>query len=175
MRYLPHREYKWILHLVDHWCKFQFVSPLVSKSASDVANALEKWVFPIIGLPSIVQSDNGREFVNQVIESVVATWPGQVQLVSGRPHHPQSQGLVEQAHYTLERMMSAKILDSGAEHPPWIDWLPHITCKYVCGYIHHTLNYDIKLVIFHRYSTLKFMMQQSTLRMYWYLGNLQGL
>ena len=67
----------------------------------------------------------------EVIESVVATWPGQVQLVSGRPRHLQSQGLVEQAHYTLERMMSAKISDSGVEHPPWVDWLPHITCKYV--------------------------------------------
>lgn len=96
----------------------------------DVAGALHTWVFPVMGLPSILQSDNGREFINKVIDEVVATWPGQVQLVSGRPRHPQSQGLVEQAHYTLERMLSAKITErSDVAQPPWADWLPHITCK----------------------------------------------
>ena len=129
MRHLPHGNYKWILHVVDHWSKFHFIFLLISKSAADVANALHKWVFPVMGLPSILQSDNGREFVNKLIEEVVGTWPGQVQLVSGRPRHPQSQGLVEQAHYTMERMISAKRADTGAEQPPWADWLPHITCK----------------------------------------------
>ena len=129
MRHLPDSNYKWILHIVDHWSKFHFSFPLAHKRAVEVASALHQWVFPIMGLPAILQSDNGREFVNSVIEEVVATWPGQVQLVSGRPRHPQSQGLVEQAHYTLERMLSAKIAESGATQPPWADWLPHITCK----------------------------------------------
>jgi len=134
MRHLPHNGYKWILHLVDHWSKFHFAYPLVSKSARDVAEALRKWVFPVMGLPSILQSDNGREFVNKLIEEVVASWPGQVQLVSGRPRHPQSQGLIEQAHYTLERMISARTAESANKQPSWSDWLPHITCK--CMYMY---------------------------------------
>ena len=128
MRHLPHGSYKWILHIVDHWSKFHFAFPLAQKSATDVAGALHKWVFPVMGLPSILQSDNGQEFINKVIDEVVATWPGQVQLVSGRPRHPQSQGLVEQAHYTLDGMLSTKITESGVAQPPWADWLPHITC-----------------------------------------------
>ncbi|KAL5493961.1 hypothetical protein EMCRGX_G015214 [Ephydatia muelleri] len=86
MRHLPHDGFKWILHIVDHWSKFTFAFPLAQKSAKEVTSALEKWVFPFIGLPSIIQSDNGREFVNKLIEEVVASWPG-----SGRPRHPQSQ------------------------------------------------------------------------------------
>ena len=129
MRHLPHGDYKWIVHVVDHWSKFQFIYLLTCKSATDVANALHKWVVPVMGLPSVLQSDNGRELINSVIEELVAAAPGQVQLVSGRPRHPQSQGLVEQAHYTMERMISVKISESGVEHPPWSDWLPHITCK----------------------------------------------
>ena len=129
MRHLPHGEYKWILHLVDHWSKFNLAFPLVQKSAKEVANALERWVFPVMGLLSILHSDNGREFVNKLIEEVLATWPGLVQLVSGRSRHPQSQGLVEQAHYTMERMLSAKNVESGSKSPPWTDWLPHIVCK----------------------------------------------
>ena len=129
MRHLPDKDYKWILQLVDHWSKFNFAFPLFQKSAKDVANALEKWVFPVMGLPRILQSDNGREFVIKLVDEVLATWSGQLQPVSGRPCHPQSQGLVEQAHYTLERMISAKIVESGSKSSPWIDWLPHIVCK----------------------------------------------
>ena len=47
-----------------------------------MTNALEKWIFPILGLPTILHSDNGREFVNHLIEDVLATCPGAVQLVS---------------------------------------------------------------------------------------------
>ena len=59
MRHLPDKEFKWILQVVDHWSKFNFAYPLVQKSAADESNALEKWVFPVIGLTSIIQSDNG--------------------------------------------------------------------------------------------------------------------
>ena len=112
--------------MVDHWSNNFSTASQDSRRCSGCPPEV---VVPSCGIPSIIQSDNGREFVNKLIEEVVATWPGQVQLVSGRPRHPQSQGLVEQAHYTLERMISAKIAESGAEHPPWADWLPHITCK----------------------------------------------
>ena len=98
-RHLPHDGNKWILHIVDHWSKFNVAYPLPQKTAKKVTNALEKWIFPIFGLPTILHSDNGREFVNHLIEDVLATWPRAVQLVSGRRRHPQSQGLVEQAHY----------------------------------------------------------------------------
>lgn len=130
MRHMPHNGQKWILHIVDHWSKFHLAFPITSKSAIDVAHVLQKHVFPVFGLPSILHSDNGREFVNKLIGEVVSMWPGQVQLVSGRPRHPQSQGLIEQAHYTLERMISAKVVEDGSKSPPWTNWLPYIVCKY---------------------------------------------
>ena len=85
--------------------------------------------FPYFGLPSIIQSDNGKEFVNAVLKKVVQQWPGKVQLISGRPRHPQSQGLVEQAHHTLERMIAAKMQEDKQQKPAWSKWLPHIICE----------------------------------------------
>ena len=70
---------------------------------------MANYVFPVFGLPAIIHS-NGKEFVNKLIQDVVSTWPGYVQLISGCSCHPQSQGLVEQAHYTL---VSAKVVECG--------------------------------------------------------------
>ena len=83
MGHLPHDGNKWILHTVGHWAKFNLAYPLPHKTAKEVTNAVEKWY--IFGLPTILHSDNGREFVNHLIEDVLATWPGAAQLVSGRP------------------------------------------------------------------------------------------
>ena len=129
MRHMPHNGHNWILHVIDHWSKFNFAVPLQHKTADNVTQGLQIYVFPVIGLQSIIHSDNGREFVNELIAEVVSSWPGQVQLVSGRPRHPQSQGLVEQAHYTLERMITAKVVECKDQSPPWTEWLPHIVCK----------------------------------------------
>eukprot|EP00731_Ephydatia_muelleri_P032771 Em0024g315a len=47
-------------------------------------------------------------------------------LVSGRPRHPQSEGLVERAHQTIHKKMAAEISASGMKTLPWSDWLPRI-------------------------------------------------
>ena len=52
----------------------------------------------------ILQSDNGREFVNEVIPKVMSMWTDVV-IVHGRPRHPQSQGSVERANQDVEIML----------------------------------------------------------------------
>ena len=64
MRHMPHNGQK---HIVDHWSKFHLALPTTSKSAVDVAHVLQKHVFPVFGLPNILHSDNGCEFVNKLI------------------------------------------------------------------------------------------------------------
>ena len=56
MRHMPDKDQKWILHVVDHWSKFHFAIPLTSKSAQSVSQALQKHVFPVIGLPSLLHA-----------------------------------------------------------------------------------------------------------------------
>ena len=129
MRHLPHGEMKWILHCVDHWSKFNFAYAIESKTAINVANVLNMQIFPYFGVPRILHSDNGREFVNHVIEGLQAMWHTEIQLVSGRPRHPQSQGLVERAHQTLQKKLGGGIMKSKLKTQPWSEWLPKIACK----------------------------------------------
>ncbi|KAL5515884.1 hypothetical protein EMCRGX_G001129 [Ephydatia muelleri] len=74
---------------------------------------VKKKGFQILNIPSLGARD-------------VLVIPVKEQLVSGRPRHPQSQGLVERAHQTLHKKMAAEISASGMKTPPWSDWLPRI-------------------------------------------------
>ncbi|KRZ00470.1 KRAB-A domain-containing protein 2, partial [Trichinella zimbabwensis] len=59
----------------------------------------------------ILQSDNGREFVNSVIKSLKKQWHDLV-LVNGRPRHSQSQGSVERANADVQDMLRCYLKDN---------------------------------------------------------------
>ena len=51
------------------------------KSGAEVALNLQNHVFLFVGVPKILHSDNGQEFVNRIVEHVVEQWPGDVAIV----------------------------------------------------------------------------------------------
>ena len=65
-RTCPDGEYNWIITVQDHFTKFVWLRPLRQKSGLEVARALLE-IFGEFGAPFILQSDNGREFRNQII------------------------------------------------------------------------------------------------------------
>ena len=79
---------------MDHFSTFHVLFPLHDKSASGIARMLSDRVFSVFDLPYLVQLDNGREFVNKILEETVQIWPGEAVLVNGRTRHAQSQGSV---------------------------------------------------------------------------------
>ena len=62
----PDREFKWILVYEDHLTKYCILLPGKTKTAAETADKL-MFIFSILAAPLILQSDNGREFVNQVL------------------------------------------------------------------------------------------------------------
>jgi len=57
----PDGEFKFLLTYIDHGTKLALSTAMTSKRANAVARVLLD-MFTIIGPPSILQSDNGREF-----------------------------------------------------------------------------------------------------------------
>ncbi len=109
MRSDPSKDgYKWIFHAMDHFTKLHILEPLFTKDAESVAKCLTGKIFPIFGLPKILQTDNGKEFVNKIIHGCIENWPGKCVIINGRPRHPQSQGLVEQERYCSKYVKSKK-------------------------------------------------------------------
>ncbi|XP_031344445.1 KRAB-A domain-containing protein 2-like [Photinus pyralis] len=97
--------YKFILVYQDHLTKFVQLRPLKTKRAEEVAYVLLD-IFTIFGAPSILQSDNGREFANCVITELCDMWQ-ELKMVHGKPRHSQSQGSVERCNQDVENMLSS--------------------------------------------------------------------
>ena len=99
-------------------------------NGEEVAINLETKVFAYFGPPKILQSDNGREFVNTIVHKLVQDWPGEVTIVNGRARHPQSQGLVERGDAKVEEMLACRFSENGSSDTSWTTWLPQIQCKF---------------------------------------------
>ena len=78
-----------------------------------MADCLMNYVFPVFGMPRILQMDNGKEFVNITIKVCLKSWSGNCSIINGRPRHPQTQGLIEQANGTVETMLRVLRADKG--------------------------------------------------------------
>ncbi len=82
--------------------------------ASAVALELFK-IFLMQGAPMVLQSDNGREFVNEVIKELKDLWPDCV-IVHGRSRHPQYNGGVERGNFDVEVMIGAWMRENNSVH-----------------------------------------------------------
>jgi len=65
----PDGEFRFISNHQDHLTKFVTLRPLRTKTAEEVALVLLN-VFTTFRTPCILQTDNGREFKNKLIESL---------------------------------------------------------------------------------------------------------
>ncbi|CAB4395070.1 unnamed protein product [Rhizophagus irregularis] len=101
LRQYSDNDFKYILHVREHFSRYSWAKPLTSKEPAAIAGILYE-IFCQFGPPIILQSDNGKEFTAQIIKNLVDLWPG-LKLVNGRPRHPQSQGLIERANSILEK------------------------------------------------------------------------
>ncbi|XP_044741234.1 SCAN domain-containing protein 3-like [Chrysoperla carnea] len=98
----PDLEYKWILLYKDVKTNFICLRPLQTKRASEVANELLK-IFLEIGAPHILQSSNGNEFVEQIIEELRCLWPECVQVRARRTLQ------IERSEKDIEELLRAWI------------------------------------------------------------------
>lgn len=98
MRHEPDEQFKWILHIKDHFSKWSSLFPLKSKIAAKVAGQMAIWI-GCYGVPEIQQCDNGRECKGILL---ILLQKRGIKVRNGRPRTPQIQGLVEQANGTMK-------------------------------------------------------------------------
>ena len=110
----PDGDLKWILVYQDHLTKFLKLRPVTPKRASEIAYQLLH-IFSIFGAPNILQSDNGKDFVNSVITELSTMWDG-LKMVHGKPRPSQSQGSVERPNKDIEDTLMTWLEPDSTSH-----------------------------------------------------------
>ena len=107
--------------IIDHFTKYKWGGTMTRKTMHEVADILVA-VFRAEGNCERWHCDNGKEFINHVVTHArkVLNIP---ELSSGRPRHPQCQGLVERANGTCKRKVlmacAAEGMKNGAKKWNW--------------------------------------------------------
>ena len=120
MRGDPDEESKWICHLRDHFSKYSVACPMPNKSSEEVVKVVVTWIMHL-GPPKILQSDNGTEFKGAL--TILLRQYG-IQVINGRPRHPQSQGMVKKANHILKDKIAA--WRSDHQSSSWVSSLPEV-------------------------------------------------
>lgn len=113
-------EFKWICHLRDHFSKYSVASPMPNKTSEEVVKVVLNWILHL-GPPKILQSDNGTEFKGAL--TLLLRRHG-IQVINGRPRHPQSQGMAEKGNHILKDKIAA--WRSDHQSSSWVSSLPEV-------------------------------------------------
>ena len=94
---------------------------LPDKTALSVADAFFQHVVCRFGMPSVIHSDQGREFENKVMQELCLLCGAHKTRTT--PYHPESDGLVERFNRTLLMMLA---MFAGENKDDWDDLLPAV-------------------------------------------------
>ena len=112
--------YNGVLIIVDVATRFVILRPYQTKSADEIA----RLIFTVMcnfGIPKVIQSDNGREFRNQLLKHLGKLAHTQLRFTT--PYHPRGNGVVER--YVQTATNTLKKLIRGEERD-WEQYIPAV-------------------------------------------------
>ncbi|KAL6738274.1 hypothetical protein Aduo_011837 [Ancylostoma duodenale] len=116
---------KYVLVVVDHFSKWLGAYAIKDKSAATVATTLfHRWICENARWPRQLHTDQGTEFVNNVIEEL-ANVAG-IKVTSTKGYNSRENGLSERAIGTIQRMLKKKIENTDN----WDVMLPNVVYAY---------------------------------------------
>ncbi|TBU11744.1 hypothetical protein CWI38_1057p0010, partial [Hamiltosporidium tvaerminnensis] len=107
-------QYTWIFNVIDTYTKHLWCFKLINKTSELVRDSL-KFLFNNFGVPVAIQSYNGREFKNTLLEAFLTDL--NIKIIHGRPHNSKAQGQVERVNQTIKRWLAKKLHETGFNNP----------------------------------------------------------
>ncbi len=119
------RGNRYLIVLVDIFSNYTFSKAVPSKDAVNVALFLHE-ITSMFGFWKILQSDNGKEFINEVIDTYNKLIGAEHRRSTG--YHPQTNGKVERTNGTIKTILSKYVNMEGDD---WDIYLPSGLFSYV--------------------------------------------
>ena len=117
---------RYIMVIKDFLTKYVWLIPLRTKTASEVAGAFVAEFICQAGVPEMVVSDKGNEFVNKLLKNVSRVLG--VNRISTTPYMPRSDGFVENHNKTLKDQLFHYI--DTLKQDDWDVYLPTVQLMY---------------------------------------------
>jgi len=133
-----------ILTCTDYFSKWTECIPIKDKQALTVAKALVDNVFSRLGCPWEIVSDQGPEFDNNLLKSLCDCF--HITKLRTTPYHPNSNGVAERVHRTLNSMMGRVI---GENQTDWTDHLQPLMSAYRAA-VHNSTGYSPNFIMLGR-------------------------
>jgi len=109
---------------IDHFSSFVWTRPLYGKNAALTCEALSA-VVAENGKPTVLGMDNGTEFLDELCRKVYLELG--IQVVRGRPEHPQTQGKCERVHQSVA---AACKRHAALNQGRWVEALEKVTSDF---------------------------------------------
>ena len=119
------RGNRYVLVMVDCFSRWTEACPLPDKTAHSVADAFFNQVVCRFGMPSVIHSDQGREFEKKIMQELCLLCGSHKTRTT--PYHPESDGMVERFNRTLLMMLA---MFAGKNRDDWDDLLPAVMMAY---------------------------------------------
>lgn len=112
--------FKYLVTMIDRRTRWPEAIPIVDMTAETVAKVVyENWICRF-GCPSLITSDQGRQFESDLFRNLMKFLG--IQKVRTTPYHPQSNGLLERWHRVVKGALTARLADNAS----WADELPTV-------------------------------------------------
>ncbi len=122
---------RWLMVIKDHFTKYVWLRPFQKKEARYVAAELQI-LFHEIGFPLVFHTDNGTEFINEMVYTLLKEADPGILLVSGASRTPRHQGSVENINKWVKKVIQKELISARLSSRPgtkvgWVDVLPQTT------------------------------------------------
>jgi transposase InsO family protein len=116
---------RYILVVTDYFTRWPMAFPMKNQRASTIATLLVEQVFCQHGFPSTLLSDQGSNFLSELIAAVLTLF--HVKKLSTTAYHPQTNGLTERFNATLVTMLTHF---TNKQQDDWDTYIPYVLLAY---------------------------------------------
>jgi len=137
------RGFQYILSVIDSATRYLWLLPIRHKTAECVAATLFDEVISRVSVPSAILTDQGGEFMGEVVECLLRRLG--ISHLRSSAYHPQTDAKCEKVHFSVHNIIT-KLIDD--KHERWPDLLGTVALAYNAtvhtstGYSPHELFYS---------------------------------
>lgn len=116
---------RYLLTCQDNLTKYLIAVPLENQEASTVAEAFVTKICLTHGIPQIILTDQGTNFMSKVFKHICKLF--KIQKITTSAYHPESNGSLERSHKTLVEYLRCFCNEKQTQ---WEKWVPYATFVY---------------------------------------------